>query len=128
MTVICIPVFVGMKICDAAGQTLEDTDITVGVEEIFIGTIDVEGSFFYTYTVTSKDGPVSIGFGAVSSDNPDLISDEELERMFTVNARDIGPGGSGTLTGRIGTGTYAWVVVNMDENNPVNVHVYWHGK
>lgn len=122
--VIVICAFLGLKVCRVAkrvvGETIENKVVTIAAGDDYGGILEVDGSYTYTFEVTALDGPVRIGVTLIKS----KTSPSEAEvTALVAGSKEVGQGRTETITGPMRTGNYMWVVLNPDENKPVQAKV-----
>jgi hypothetical protein len=107
------------------GQTLENKTVTLAPESDYSGTLEVSGSYGYTFTVTAVDGPLLIGVSRLSG--PGAPSEKDLFQLVA-GATEVARGATRTLTGRFSSGHYVWAVLNASESDAVKAKISFNAR
>ncbi|HEX7898891.1 MAG TPA: hypothetical protein VF950_14100 [Planctomycetota bacterium] len=113
----------GLKVCRVSrgilGETIENKLVTLEPEGEHSGTLDISGSYGYTFTVTALDGPVHMGVSRASGKTP---SEKDIFTLVA-GASEVARGSTRTLTGKFSSGYYLWAVLNDSETAPARVKI-----
>lgn len=103
------------------GETVENKLVTLDPDGTYGGSVEVKGSYSYTFEVTAIDGPCRMGVTHLTSSKGEP-SFEDVARLAG-GSLAVKPGETQRLTGTFKNAKYAWIVFNELDDKPVKVRI-----